>query len=96
MHVTRFSRNPLEEMFLGYCCLLIVSTPITRDYMDFVMTIILMTPKGYFMLILFFRWYRPPELLYGARNYGTGVDIWATGCILTELLLRVRVLLLRN
>ena len=35
------------------------------------------------------RWYRPPELLYGARNYGTGVDIWATGCILAELMLRV-------
>ncbi|KAK2159761.1 hypothetical protein LSH36_147g09026, partial [Paralvinella palmiformis] len=35
------------------------------------------------------RWYRPPELLYGARNYGTGIDIWATGCILAELLLRV-------
>ena len=34
------------------------------------------------------RWYRCPELLYGARIYGTGVDIWATGCILAELLLR--------
>lgn len=22
------------------------------------------------------RWYRCPELLYGARQYGTGVDIW--------------------
>ncbi|CAH3138825.1 unnamed protein product, partial [Pocillopora meandrina] len=35
------------------------------------------------------RWYRPPELLFGARIYGTGVDIWAVGCILAELLLRV-------
>ncbi|KAL3865538.1 hypothetical protein ACJMK2_042914 [Sinanodonta woodiana] len=35
------------------------------------------------------RWYRCPELLFGARNYGTGVDIWAVGCILAELLLRV-------
>jgi len=35
------------------------------------------------------RWYRCPELLFGARNYGVGVDIWATGCILAELLLRV-------
>lgn len=35
------------------------------------------------------RWYRSPELLYGARQYGTGVDIWAVGCILAELLLRV-------
>ena len=35
------------------------------------------------------RWYRSPELLFGARMYGTGVDIWAMGCILAELLLRV-------
>ncbi|XP_048583751.1 cyclin-dependent kinase 7 isoform X1 [Nematostella vectensis] len=35
------------------------------------------------------RWYRPPELLFGARIYGTGVDMWAEGCILAELLLRV-------
>lgn len=35
------------------------------------------------------RWYRSPELLFGARQYGTGVDIWAVGCILAELLLRM-------
>ncbi|PSN42333.1 Cyclin-dependent kinase 7 [Blattella germanica] len=34
------------------------------------------------------RWYRAPELLFGARMYGTGVDMWAIGCILAELLLR--------
>lgn len=33
------------------------------------------------------RWYRSPELLYGARLYGTGVDIWAVGCIAAELAL---------
>ncbi|GAA5997079.1 hypothetical protein JCM5350_000814 [Sporobolomyces pararoseus] len=35
------------------------------------------------------RWYRPPELLLGARSYSTGVDLWATGCIFAELMLRV-------
>ncbi|KAK5966480.1 Cyclin dependent kinase 7 [Trichostrongylus colubriformis] len=35
------------------------------------------------------RWYRAPELIWGARAYGTGVDIWAIGCIIAELLLRV-------
>lgn len=35
------------------------------------------------------RWYRSPELLFGARIYSTGIDIWAIGCILAELLLRV-------
>ncbi|XP_059805631.1 cyclin-dependent kinase 20 isoform X1 [Hypanus sabinus] len=32
------------------------------------------------------RWYRAPELLYGARKYNEGVDIWAVGCIFGELL----------
>ena len=32
------------------------------------------------------RWYRAPELLYGARNYTEGVDLWAVGCIFGELL----------
>lgn len=35
------------------------------------------------------RWYRSPELLFGAKLYGTGIDIWAMGCIIAELLLRV-------
>lgn len=34
------------------------------------------------------RWYRPPELLMGARMYGAAVDMWAAGCIFAELLLR--------
>ncbi|CEH13575.1 kinase-like protein [Ceraceosorus bombacis] len=31
-------------------------------------------------------WYRSPELLLGARHYGTAVDVWAVGCIWGELL----------
>ncbi|CAD6887472.1 unnamed protein product [Tilletia controversa] len=34
------------------------------------------------------RWYRPPELLYGARHYSGAVDIWSVGCIFAELMLR--------
>ncbi|XP_010553694.1 PREDICTED: probable serine/threonine-protein kinase At1g09600 [Tarenaya hassleriana] len=30
-------------------------------------------------------WYRPPELLLGATDYGVTVDLWSTGCILAEL-----------
>ncbi|KAJ6842213.1 putative serine/threonine-protein kinase [Iris pallida] len=30
-------------------------------------------------------WYRPPELLLGATNYGVAVDLWSTGCILAEM-----------
>lgn len=28
------------------------------------------------------RWYRPPELLLGARQYGGEVDIWGIGYVL--------------
>lgn len=35
------------------------------------------------------RWYRAPELLFGSRMYGDGVDMFAVGCIIAELLLRV-------
>ncbi|KAG8943380.1 TFIIH complex serine/threonine-protein kinase subunit kin28, partial [Tulasnella sp. 419] len=34
-------------------------------------------------------WYRPPELLYGCRHYGTAVDMWSMGTIFAELMLRV-------
>ncbi|KAG6390233.1 hypothetical protein SASPL_147965 [Salvia splendens] len=30
-------------------------------------------------------WYRAPELLLGATNYGAAVDLWSVGCILAEL-----------
>lgn len=35
------------------------------------------------------RWYRAPELLFGAKQYSVCIDMWAVGCILAELLLRV-------
>jgi hypothetical protein len=31
--------------------------------------------------------YRAPELLYGARQYGTATDMWSIGCVFGELLL---------
>jgi cyclin-dependent kinase 7 len=34
------------------------------------------------------RFYRPPELLYGARHYGGAVDVWSMGCVIAELVLR--------
>ncbi|XP_015964559.2 probable serine/threonine-protein kinase At1g09600 [Arachis duranensis] len=32
-------------------------------------------------------WYRAPELLLGATEYGAAIDMWSAGCILAELLL---------
>ncbi|TVU11328.1 hypothetical protein EJB05_44907, partial [Eragrostis curvula] len=31
-------------------------------------------------------WYRAPEQLQGGRCYGPGVDVWALGCVMVELL----------
>lgn len=37
-------------------------------------------------------WYRPPELLLGARNYGPPIDLWGAGCIMAELWTRSPIL----
>ncbi|MCJ1459869.1 TFIIH complex serine/threonine-protein kinase subunit kin28 [Mycoblastus sanguinarius] len=34
------------------------------------------------------RWYRPPELLFGARFYSGAVDVWSMGVVFAELILR--------
>ncbi|KAJ3215078.1 kinase subunit of RNA polymerase II carboxy-terminal domain kinase I [Dinochytrium kinnereticum] len=33
-------------------------------------------------------WYRPPELLLGSTAYGTEIDMWSSGCIMAEMLLK--------
>jgi len=30
-------------------------------------------------------WYRPPEILLGARRYACPVDAWSAGCVLSEM-----------
>ncbi|PVV03785.1 hypothetical protein BB560_001720 [Smittium megazygosporum] len=34
------------------------------------------------------RWYRAPELIFGAKYYSAAIDMWAVGCIFAELMLR--------
>jgi len=34
------------------------------------------------------RWYRPPELLFGAKHYSGAVDIWSVGLVFAELIIR--------
>lgn len=34
------------------------------------------------------RWYRPPELLFGARHYSGAVDIWSVGLVFAEIVMR--------
>lgn len=33
------------------------------------------------------RYYRAPELIFGASDYTVNIDIWSTGCVMAELLL---------
>ncbi|CCD24985.1 putative serine/threonine protein kinase MRK1 NDAI_0E01690 [Naumovozyma dairenensis CBS 421] len=33
------------------------------------------------------RYYRAPELIFGATNYTNQIDIWSSGCVMAELLL---------
>lgn len=35
------------------------------------------------------RWYRAPELLFGAKHYTSAIDIWSLGVIFAELMLRI-------
>ena len=42
--------------------------------------------NGAFSIEGFSRWYKPPELLFGSRDYDSSIDIWAMGCIFGELL----------
>lgn len=55
---------------------------------DFGLARIFGSPNRKFTYQVFARWYRAPELLFGAKQYGSGVDIWAVACIFAELLLR--------
>lgn len=33
------------------------------------------------------RYYRAPELIFGAQNYTTKIDVWSGGCVMAELML---------
>lgn len=33
------------------------------------------------------RYYRAPELIFGAQHYSLAIDIWSTGCVMAELFL---------
>lgn len=44
------------------------------------------TPLKPFTALVVTLWYRAPELLLGAKQYSTAVDMWSVGCIMAELL----------
>lgn len=46
-------------------------------------------PWGHMTANVITRWYRPPELLYGAKFYSGAVDVWSIGTVMAEIILRV-------
>jgi cell division cycle 2-like protein len=44
--------------------------------------------KGDLTALVVTLWYRAPELLMGATEYDTAIDIWSVGCIFAELIMR--------
>ena len=33
------------------------------------------------------RYYKPPEILFGSKNYDKAIDMWGVGCVFAELML---------
>ena len=53
---------------------------------DFGLARVLAKPEIGFSYQAATRWYRAPEMLFGARIYGPAVDMWGAGCIFAELM----------
>ncbi|KAJ3175260.1 hypothetical protein HDU87_006342 [Geranomyces variabilis] len=43
------------------------------------------SPLGHMTQLVVTLWYRAPELLLGAKEYTTAIDMWSVGCIFGEL-----------
>jgi len=55
---------------------------------DFGMARYISSPPPKLTQLVVTLWYRAPELLLGAEEYGFEIDIWSIGCIFAELLTR--------
>ncbi|KAL5991120.1 hypothetical protein ACLOJK_012026 [Asimina triloba] len=47
------------------------------------------SPLKPYTLLVVTLWYRAPELLLGAKEYSTAIDMWSIGCIMAELLAKI-------
>lgn len=65
---------------------ILVSELMNVKLADFGLSRVFQFPMPKFTKEIATLWYRSPELMLGDDNYGTGVDIWAVGCILAECL----------
>ncbi|QEU61601.1 Kin28 [Kluyveromyces lactis] len=56
---------------------------------DFGLARLMASPQEILTSNVVTRWYRAPELLFGAKHYTSAVDIWSVGVIFAELMLRI-------
>lgn len=63
-------------------------SPGTLKLADFGLARVGASPERVYTNQVFAVWYRPPELLFGSKLYGPGVDVWAAGCVVAEMVLR--------
>ena len=70
--------KPGNLLVNGNCDLLVCDFGLARGY----------EPENELTDYVVTRWYRPPELLLLAHHYTPAVDVWSTGCILAELVIR--------
>ncbi|PVZ98880.1 hypothetical protein BB558_005097 [Smittium angustum] len=75
----RFDMKPNNLLISTTGQLKIADFGLARDYGDITVPMTSQTVT---------RWYRAPELLFGAKLYSGAVDVWALGCIFAELMLR--------
>lgn len=47
----------------------------------------ILKPEEPNVLYICLRYYRAPELIFGATNYTTKIDVWLAGCVMAELIL---------
>jgi len=67
---------------------LLISPEGLLKFTDFGLSRYFGTPERKLTTGIVTRYYRAPEILYGAQYYGPSIDMWSAGCILAELLLR--------
>lgn len=89
----------LEGKKHGYICILIInekSVCICEEMIELIFLFFfffiknsakILTPGEPNVSYICSRYYRAPELIFGATNYTLNIDVWSTGCVMAELIL---------
>jgi mitogen-activated protein kinase 1/3 len=78
-HVLHRDLKPSNLLVNGNCDLAICDFGLARGVDD---------EAGKLTEYVVTRWYRAPELLCEARDYGPPIDVWSVGCVFAEMLRR--------